>query len=60
MAAQAIEEAAELRTRITRSEAKCKVAEGEAAEGASTLAAVQEDLRKLHAALAQSLKVRDC
>ena len=53
---QAADEAADLHARISRAEAKWKVAQGEASEGQSALATLQADLGRLHTAIAQALK----
>ena len=54
---QAADEAAELRTRLARTEANLKAVHNEAAEGETALANLNEELQKLQGALAQAAKV---
>ena len=54
---QAADEAAELRTRLARTEANLKAVHNEAAEGETALASLNEELQKLQGALAQAAKV---
>ena len=56
-AMQATDETAELRTRLTRTEANLKAVHNEAAEGETALATLNEELQKLQGALAQAAKV---
>ena len=55
---QATDEAAELRTRLTRTEANLQAVHNEAADGERALSALQEELQKLQGALAQAVKVQ--
>ena len=55
---QAEEAANELRSRLARAEAKCKVNLGEASESQAALAATQAELQQLQFAVAVALKAR--
>lgn len=57
---QAADEASDLHARISRAEAKWKVAQGEASEGQSALATLQADLGRLYTAIAQAFKACPC